>query len=184
MTYEGPPPTGAPYPSPEDYWRQYQPPGTPAPEPPTGSRHATPSRRPKWVLPTVLAVVVLVVAGAAAGIAIALTGGSSSSFTTTGNLKLTSDSIDASSDGCAGTGGYSDMSVGVSVKVSDPTGKIVALGEVDQAFSVTSGECTLHFTVDRIPAGQKIYSVEVSHRGALPYTEKELRAGLSLTLGD
>jgi hypothetical protein len=43
--------------------------------------------------------------------------------------------------------------------------------------------CTFHFTVAKVPAGQKIYGVEVTRRGVTDVTEKELQKGVILSLG-
>jgi hypothetical protein len=45
-----------------------------------------------------------------------------------------------------------------------------------------ASKCTFVFTVDSVPGGQQIHSVEVSHRGDLQYTRAQLDQPLALTL--
>jgi hypothetical protein len=39
------------------------------------------------------------------------------------------------------------------------------------------------FAIDGIPAGNNFYSVEISHRGELQYSEDQMRDGIVATLG-
>jgi hypothetical protein len=43
--------------------------------------------------------------------------------------------------------------------------------------------CTFRFAVADVPGGKKFYGVEISSRGVLRYTEKQMRAGLALSIG-
>ncbi|WP_351232189.1 hypothetical protein [Streptomyces sp. NPDC002133] len=105
-------------------------------------------------------------------------------FTTTGGIFLM-DPEGFTDDGgsCTGDDGYDDLDVGTEVTISDASGTVVA------ADSLTTGEvvgtsCLFKFTVHGIPAGSKLYRVEVSHRGDLTKTEAELRKGdIAFTLG-
>jgi hypothetical protein len=93
---------------------------------------------------------------------------------------------------CAGKDGYGDMKVGAQAVVTDAAGATLALGSIveaepqitdpaDDGSSIAEG-CKLRFRVLSVPAGQKFYGVEVSHRGRLQYTEAEARQELTLTL--
>lgn len=87
---------------------------------------------------------------------------------------------------CAGDGGYDDIRAGAQVVVTDADGGTVALGELSQGRmdgSVPDATCQWRFTVADVPAGAGFYGVEVTHRGALQYTEQELRSPISLSLG-
>lgn len=87
---------------------------------------------------------------------------------------------------CLPDDGYDDITSGAQVKVSDASGETVALGRLETQVPHGHGYmtvCRFNFTVDDIPEGSKLYSVEVSHRGALTYSEDEMKAGLAFTLG-
>ncbi|MFD7445821.1 hypothetical protein [Streptomyces sp. NPDC059909] len=105
-------------------------------------------------------------------------------FTTTGGIFLMDpDGFTNDSGSCTGDDGYDDLDAGTEVTISDASGTVVA------ADSLTTGEvvgttCLFKFTVHGIPAGSKLYRVEVSHRGDLTKTEAELRKGdIAFTLG-
>lgn len=112
-------------------------------------------------------------------------------FQVTGSISLGAGDFiwNASPPSCAGDGGYGDMKVGTQAVVSDAAGATLALGSIVEAKPevATDGSpgaegCTLRFLILNVPAGQKFYGVEVSHRGRLQYTEAEARKDLSLTL--
>ena len=63
---------------------------------------------------------------------------------------------------CEGTGGYSDISNSAQVTVTNQSGTIVAVGQLQGG--VEDGEsCDFSFTVP-VPS-ETFYSIEVSHRG-------------------
>jgi hypothetical protein len=79
---------------------------------------------------------------------------------------------------CEGDGGYSDISPGVGVSVTDRTGTLLAASTLESG-TVTDKfadevECTLTFTVDDLPESDA-YTVEVADRGELTYTKAELQ---------
>ena len=88
-------------------------------------------------------------------------------FTVTGTFTLYDyESIDYYSEGgseCWGTGGYSDISTGAQVRVSDGAGEVIAVGEL-QPSGYDFGSCEFTFAVTRVPAGERFYEIEVSHR--------------------
>jgi len=107
-------------------------------------------------------------------------------FTAHGTMQLISASNVANpggDSGCYGTGGYSDLRPGAQVVVADADGKTLAIGELGVG-SGAAVACVLPFTVTGVPAGKKFYGVSVSHRGTVQFTEAELKAGASLTIGD
>lgn len=88
---------------------------------------------------------------------------------------------------CWGRGGYDDIREGVNVTVTDPEGKVVALGELAKGLPVIiddrANSCLFRFEVE-VPAGLKFYGIEVSHRGVIQFTQDELTGkGVTLTLG-
>lgn len=160
----------------------------------------TSSRRP--LLFAALAALLLAVAGAG-GYLVLRDGGDDSkpapvaatsapaAKVVTGTLTLTDeDGIDwSSSAGCFGTGGYDDVRSGAQVVITDPAGKTVALGKLDQGVldgtvpGRTADLCKFTFAVTGVPTGHGFYGVEVAHRGRVQYPEQQLFAALSLTLG-
>jgi hypothetical protein len=84
--------------------------------------------------------------------------------------------------GCVPESGYDDVTPGAQVTVTSPKGDVVAVGRLDTGDKHGAFTCRFPFTVEDIPIGSKLYSVEVSHRGALTYTQAEMEAGLAFTL--
>lgn len=88
---------------------------------------------------------------------------------------------------CAGSGGYDDLAEGAQVTVSDAAGKTIALGELGPGKVVSAGDvvggCQFRFTVKDVPAGQKFYGVEVSHRGVVRYTADDAHERIVLSIG-
>lgn len=85
---------------------------------------------------------------------------------------------------CQPDDGYDDIMAGAQVTVSSPSGDVIAVGRLGKGRRAPQGyACRFRFTVDGIPDGLPLYSVEVSHRGALTYDEAEMKAGLAFTLG-
>ena len=104
-------------------------------------------------------------------------------FDVKGTMTLTSESvIGDGGDGCLGSGGYDDMRAGAPVVVFDDAGKKVGIGELEVGQASSTVRCVFNFTVPEVPAGGKIYSIEVSHRGEIPFKPAQAKK-LSLTLG-
>lgn len=120
------------------------------------------------------------------GIVLALTLGGTK-HTITGEMTLMdSDGYDDSIvGGCEGSGGYDDISYGTAVTVRDGAGEILATGSLDSG-EVVGDWCNFTFTVEDVP-GADFYEVEVSHRGGLSYSSKEMDEKdwfVSVSLGD
>jgi hypothetical protein len=81
---------------------------------------------------------------------------------------------------CAGNGGYSDISTGTQIVVTDDAGRTVAVGKLGEGNWINS-YCELPFAVD-VPAGSGFYGIEVSHRGRVQYSADQLSRPLTLTL--
>ena len=120
-------------------------------------------------------------------------------FTVTGAIVVPADILSsgqAVGESCATDDGYDDIQAGAQVTVKDAAGTVVAVGRL-QAGTVAelygegdmpallgyASKCTFAFDVTNVPAGQQIYSVEVSHRGELQYNRDQLDQPLALTLG-
>ncbi len=85
---------------------------------------------------------------------------------------------------CAGKGGYDDIAEGAQVTVYDAAGKAVALGALAHSDDWGGGKCSFTFAVPDVPGGERIYQVEVTHRGKVSFDEGRARSGsVALTLG-
>ncbi|MFI5713380.1 hypothetical protein [Kribbella sp. NPDC051620] len=118
-------------------------------------------------------------------------------ITVSGTITVSADSMSseqAMGGACVTDDGYSDISSGAQVRVEDSAGKVIALaalqaGHVSEVFGPgTAVEgmaylCVFGFTVNDVPAEEKIYSVEVTHRGKISFTREKLNEPIALTLG-
>lgn len=105
------------------------------------------------------------------------------SFRVSGNIRVDGQGGWARGDSCYGIDGYDDMAAGAGVTIYDATGKAIAIGNLDEGTTV-GDDCKFHFAVNDVPIqdGSDIYSVEISHRGRIQFTQAEAPT-LSLTLG-
>lgn len=110
-------------------------------------------------------------------------------FQDTGYLSgdsYSSSNFDTLSGGCAGTGGYSDLAQGVSVVVSNETGKTLLTVPLGPGKLLANGVgCKFSFVASGLANAQN-YSIEVSNRGNLTYTRSELDASnwkIDLSIG-
>lgn len=165
------PPTGQPLPPPQ----QPQTPWHLPPAPKTGLRTSQ-----KWMIAGLITAL----------IGVGLTFGTKAlghhSFTTRGTISLTSTTGGLGGLGatCFGRGGYSDLASGAAVDVSDNAGKVIAIGQITgNGTTVGTSTCVLPFTVSGVPAGKRFYGVTVTHRGVVQFTEAQMKAGVSLTIG-
>lgn len=170
------------------YSQQPMPPS--APEPPRRSR----------AVPILVAAVVVLLAGVAALAFVLISNrakpaagnstgapAAAATFSVTGTMELKAGQfISDDNQSCRGQDGYDDLTMGASVTITDASGTVVALGEVNSMHNDDgmAGACDLGFKVDGVPAGKGFYGVEVSHRGAVKEPEAELKAGsVQLTIG-
>ena len=128
------------------------------------------------------AVVLLAAGGVAVGLLLTSSNGPKKT-TVSGTFELTD--ADSAANQCQGTGGYSDISAGTTVILTNQDGKILgssALGTGTSAGAV----CTYSFTIPKVPENQQQYAVEVSHRGKVVNSQADMKANgwtFSLTLG-
>ncbi|MEO3863693.1 hypothetical protein [Acrocarpospora sp. B8E8] len=90
---------------------------------------------------------------------------------------------DSPSGVCQLSDGYNDINEGAQVVVSDASAKTLAIGRLGRGNLTEPFSCSFSFTVSGVPAGEKSYGVEVSHRGRIQYPAAELAQPLALTLG-
>lgn len=106
-------------------------------------------------------------------------------FTVKGALVLTDSGVLANGGTCQYYGdGYSDIEGGASVSIRDAAGKTIGLGSLLKGKSVGDNTCAFFFTIKDVPDGEKFYGVEVTHRGVVQYTPKQMKAGPVMSLGD
>lgn len=92
------------------------------------------------------------------------------------------DNWESSGSSCEGQGGYVDLSEGTTVTVSSGNHDTLVLGALDAGeVAPNKQSCNFSFTVDDVPGGQRLYLVEVSHRGALQ--AEEVTPGRFLVMG-
>jgi hypothetical protein len=120
-----------------------------------------------------------------------------STLTVTGTITVDADSSaseQAMGGVCVTEGGYSDVRTGAQVTVADAAGKALALGALESghvsevfgpgtAVEGMAYKCVFGFTVNDVPSGEQIYSVEVSHRGKINFPKDKLSDPITLTLG-
>ncbi|MDX3110160.1 hypothetical protein [Nonomuraea angiospora] len=84
---------------------------------------------------------------------------------------------------CTTGGGYNDIRQGAQVVVTDAAGKTIALGQLGAGSWKRDTGCIFLFTVADVPAGEKFYGIEVSHRGRVQYTAAQVSAPVELSIG-
>jgi hypothetical protein len=87
---------------------------------------------------------------------------------------------------CVGTGGFSDITPGAEVTVSDGSGKVLAIGALDGGDAGGTSDCVFSWIASGVPKAS-FYKIEVSHRGGVTFSYADLSAqnwsGIGLTLG-
>lgn len=153
---------------------------------PPAARAQTKARIPLWVW---IAFVAVALVFGAAGVAIGRdtataaaptpprASAAAQTFTATGLLNLSSltGGIDfgITGDACHGQNGYDDITEGAQVVVYDAAGKTLAIGALSPGQFVARGVCQFTWAVVDIPSGVGPYSVQVTHRGMVAFTEEQ-----------
>lgn len=92
---------------------------------------------------------------------------------------------DTATAGCVGAGGYSDITPGAEVILTNQSGKI--LGATGLSAGVAAVDlCQYTFTIHNVPDDQAQYAVEVTHRGKVVKSKAEMQASnwtIELTIG-
>jgi hypothetical protein len=87
--------------------------------------------------------------------------------------------------GCSGQGGYSDLTSGRQITVSDATGKVIGVGQLSYGRAESEVTCRFPFEVKGLPAAD-FYGIELQRRGTLRYPIADLKARnweVAFTLG-
>ncbi len=136
------------------------------------------SRRSKLVVGSVAAVIVIVILLLVAGVF------GQGQITVHGTMEVAGGVLDSSQN-------YPDISDGTQVVVLDPSGKVIATGQLSFDSKATKifsklgafgAETVYDFTVT-VPSGESRYGIVVSHRGTIWFTPKQMQKGPGLSLG-
>lgn len=171
------------YPDPNDparnlYWDGAQ--WTTPPEARHAAADPTPRRKIPWLWIGVGAVVIAL----AIALPLALIGNSGDKITVVGTFTLKSTtSIDSNGVDCQGKGGYSDISQGVQVTITDDNGKVLKAVPLSGGRQEATGVCTFTFKA-AISGTSSNYGISVSHRGVVDFSRAQMVLGPALTLGD
>jgi hypothetical protein len=111
------------------------------------------------------------------------TGTSGEAFDLRGTFTLNSSGYGYSS--CGGSGGYSDITTGTAVTVYNAAGTVLSQGALGTGRPDGAGSCVFSLSAPNVPAGEKFYLVEVSHRGRIMVQPDDARNGrVALSLGN
>lgn len=96
----------------------------------------------------------------------------------------------SSTDTCSGWKNYDDIRTGTAVVVTDPSGKTIALGQLDAGIprhdpdnTARVTQCRFPIRVAGVPGGHPFYGIEIAKRGKLDYARDKIDKPLELTLG-
>jgi hypothetical protein len=107
--------------------------------------------------------------------------------TVNGTMTLSDGYFGSKGSPCDGSGGYSDIIEGAQVTVSnESTSSVVAVSNLSPGKVNDDGDCEFSFKINDVP-NSSVYQIEVSHRGKLVYSRKQLEENkyqVELTLGD
>jgi hypothetical protein len=164
----------------EDYVQFGQPPAAPKPK----------RRRSRTALLLVAGAIAAAGLGIAAVAASALVVGpkvgeaveESSTFDIAGYFELVDEDVHVGGGTCKGVGGYSDISNGAQVIVTDAAGQTVALGQITDGFNNYPGHCRFKVVVRGVPKGSDFYGIEVTHRGRVQFSAADIAKPVSLSL--
>lgn len=109
-------------------------------------------------------------------------------FIASGTLDLDGQPDGGPGEYCQGAGGYNDIAAGAQVVIYNAAGTQLAIGALGSGSTVSHGPdtlatCRFRFSVPSVPSGVGPYSVEISHRGKIAFTEADARS-IKLSIGD
>lgn len=88
---------------------------------------------------------------------------------------------DNSGNTCAGSDGMDDIQPGAQVEIEDNSHKTVALTTLGDGTD-QGGTCEFEFTA-KVKPGSDFYRIQVTHRGWVTFTAKQLAEGPALQIG-
>lgn len=116
------------------------------------------------------------------GVPISPPGTSGKAFDLRGTFTLYSGGYGYST--CGGSGGYSDITTGTTVTVYNAAGTVLSQGALGTGHPDGADSCVFSLAAPNVPAGEKFYLVEVSHRGRIMVQPEDARNGnVALSLG-
>lgn len=136
------------------------------------------SRIPAWIRVVIVVAVVVAVLAAIVGIKSAMT---KKTFNVQGYLQLNT-GVEVQGTTCSGSGGFADIQPGAQVVIRDASDKSIAVTSLGGGYPQKDGSCRLLFMNPDTPEDGDVYSIEVSHRGAISFT-KEQASEVAITLG-
>lgn len=89
------------------------------------------------------------------------------------DTSIYSSGITAFGSTCEGSGGYSDLSAGVSVILKDENDKTIAATSLG-AGTGNAVVCTFHFTLSDVPDNATFYNIQISHRGTVSFSHADM----------
>jgi hypothetical protein len=105
----------------------------------------------------------------------------SDTFDVNGSLELASAAFEYDDKECFGWKSYDDLNAGAQVVIRDATGSQVGLGSLGPGYHGRR-ICTFEFTVEDVPSGSPLYSVEIAGRGEISFPEEDADS-VALTVG-
>jgi hypothetical protein len=158
-------------------------PNQPSPDPPAAR---TRTRISPWHLVLAAAGGAALVGALWAGLGLAGSGGPAGPSGETFDLRgtFTLNSGGGGYGTCGGSGGYSDITGGTAVTVYNAAGTVLSQGALGTGRPAGMGTCVFSLSAESVPAGEKFYLVEVSHRGRIMVRPEDARNGnVALSLG-
>lgn len=108
----------------------------------------------------------------------------SKGFVVEGELTVPGRDLQNPGDTCTPTDAFMDAGPGAPVKISDPSGKVIATGKLDNG-KQDGKVCTFGFEIDNVQEGLASYGIEIADRGVVSYEPDELKDGIAeMSLAD
>lgn len=135
-------------------------------------------RRPAWLIPLIIAAVVLMLAIIGAGAWLLL---ANRTIDVAGDVAVADSATPYDGSACVTDGGFVDIRRGAQVVIKNSAGAVVATTTLGSGIS-KGGACTFAFNVE-VPTGSDFYGVELGRRGTVQFTADQLADGVHLTIG-
>ena len=82
-------------------------------------------------------------------------------------------SVPSGTKGCKPAKDYEDVGAGAKVEVSDPSGKVLLTGALDEG-EFDGEACSFSFSMSDLPGNFDHYGIQVAERGVVDYTREEV----------
>jgi hypothetical protein len=139
---------------------------------------AAPAARHKSRAVIIVVAIIVIAALALGGGYVLLGAGGHPTHQVAGTFVVTDTSIYASGitafgSTCEGSGGYSDLSAGVSVILKDENDKTISATSLGEGTG-NSTVCTFKFTLADVPDNATFYNIQISHRGTVSFSHADM----------